>query len=76
MGGGVGSALLAYGAVELLPAIRPYVLAVSAASLLYIAMSDLIPDLHRGQADRGSMRQVLLIAAGILTVVAFGRLTE
>ena len=73
---GIAGALLAYGAVELLPAVRPYVLAVSSASLLYIAMSDLIPDLHRGQVDRSSMRQVLLIAAGIVTVVVFGRLTE
>ena len=36
---------------QVVPGIRPYVLAFSAASLLYIAMSDLIPDLHRG-ADR------------------------
>jgi len=70
---GIAGALLAYLAVELLPSIRPYVLALSSASLLYIAMSDLIPDLHRGQIDRSSLRQVLLIAAGILTVVAFGR---
>jgi zinc and cadmium transporter len=70
---GIAGALLAYLAVELLPSIRPYVLAVSSASLLYIAMSDLIPDLHRGQLDRSSLRQVLLIAAGIMTVVAFGR---
>ena len=70
---GIAGALLAYLAVELLPSVRPYVLALSSASLLYIAMSDLIPDLHRGQIDRSSLRQVLLIAAGILTVVAFGR---
>jgi zinc and cadmium transporter len=73
---GIAGALLAYLAVELLPSVRPYVLAVSSASLLYIAMSDLIPDLHRGQLDRSSIRQVLLIAAGILTVVAFGRLAD
>jgi zinc and cadmium transporter len=73
---GIAGALLAYLTVELLPSVRPYVLAVSSASLLYIAMSDLIPDLHRGQLDRSSIRQVLLIAAGILTVVAFGRLAD
>jgi hypothetical protein len=39
--------------------------------MLYIAMSDLIPDLHRGTVDRNSLRQVLLIATGIATVVAF-----
>jgi zinc and cadmium transporter len=66
-------ALLAFGAVELVPGIRPYVLALSAASLLYIAMSDLIPDLHRGEIDRNAFRQVLLIAAGIGTIVLFQR---
>jgi zinc and cadmium transporter len=49
------------------------VLAFSAASLLYIAMSDLIPDLHRGGIDANALRQVCLIVAGIGTVVAFGR---
>jgi hypothetical protein len=32
-------------------------------------MSDLIPDLHRGGVGGGSVRQLLLIAAGILTIV-------
>ena len=67
-------ALLAYLAVEVVPGIRPYVLAMSAASLLYIAMSDLIPDLHRGDIDQNAIRQVVLIAAGIGTIVAFERL--
>jgi zinc and cadmium transporter len=70
---GLAGALLAYAAVGLVPGIRPFILALSSASLLYIAMSDLIPDLHRGPMDRGA-RQVLLIAAGIGTVVIFDRL--
>ena len=37
-------------------------------------MSDLIPDLHRGQIDTNAVRQVLLIAAGIVTIVVFERL--
>ena len=49
-------------------------LAFSSASLLYIAMSDLIPDLHRGQIDTNAVRQVVLIAAGIVTIVVFERL--
>src|SRR5919108_5558629 len=39
---GIAGALLAFTAVEVVPGVRPYVLAVSSASLLYIAMSDLI----------------------------------
>ena len=72
---GLLGALVAYTGVSVLPNVRPFVLAFSSASLLYIAMSDLIPDLHRGQIESGSARQVLLIAAGIGTVVLFGRLT-
>jgi zinc and cadmium transporter len=72
---GIVGALVAYGAVGVIPGIRPYVLAFSAASLLYIAMSDLIPDLHRGEIDANAVRQVLLIAAGIATVVGFEKLS-
>jgi zinc and cadmium transporter len=68
---GILGALLAFAAVGVIPGIRPYVLAFSAASLLYIAMSDLIPDLHRGPIDARDFRQVVLIMAGIATVVAF-----
>jgi zinc and cadmium transporter len=71
---GIVGAALAYSMVTVVPAIRAFVLAFSSASLLYIAMSDLIPDLHRGQIDRNSIRQVLLIALGIGTIVAFERL--
>jgi zinc and cadmium transporter len=71
---GILGAIVAFGAVEVVPGVRPYVLAVSSASLLYIAMSDLIPDLHRGEIDASGLRQVLLIAAGIGTVVLFERL--
>jgi hypothetical protein len=38
-------------------------------------MSDLIPDLHRGQVDSSALRQVVLIALGIATIVFFERLT-
>ena len=65
---------VAYGAVEVVPGVRPYVLAFSSASLLYIAMSDLIPDLHRGQVDATRCARCVLIAAGIGTIVVFERL--
>ena len=71
---GILGALLAFAAVEIVPGVRPYVLAISSASLLYIAMSDLIPDLHRGEIDANGLRQVALIAAGIFTVVVFERM--
>jgi len=71
---GILGSLVAFAAVEVVPGVRPYVLAISSASLLYIAMSDLIPDLHRGEIDASGLRQVALIAAGILTVVLFERM--
>jgi zinc and cadmium transporter len=61
--------VIAYVAVGWLPSLRAYVLAFSSASLMYIAMSDLIPDLHRGRLDSNSLRQVVLILAGVVTVV-------
>lgn len=71
---GLVGAGVAFVAVDVIPGIRPFVLALSAASLLYIAMSDLIPDLHRGEVGAHSARQVVLIAMGIGTIVLFERL--
>jgi zinc and cadmium transporter len=63
-------AVAAFVAVETLPRLLPYVLVLAAASFLYVAMADLIPGLHRGRTDASSLRQLLLIAAGVLTVLA------
>lgn len=71
---GLAGALLTYLTVAVVPGVRPFVLAFSSASLLYIAMSDLIPDLHRGQIDKSAVRQVVLIAAGVATIVLFERI--
>ncbi|HSN16866.1 MAG TPA: ZIP family metal transporter [Gammaproteobacteria bacterium] len=43
----------------------PYVLAIAAASLIYVAVADLIPGLHRHEGARLSLLTVVLIAAGI-----------
>jgi zinc and cadmium transporter len=70
---GVGGILGAAGMIsasQLLPHLLPYVLAFAAGNFLYVAMSDLIPDLHRGGLEGGPLRQLLLIGAGILTIVA------
>ena len=70
---GLVGAGVAFLAVDVVPGVRPFVLALSSASLLYIAMSDLIPDLHRGEVNANALRQVVLIAAGIGTIVLFER---
>jgi zinc and cadmium transporter len=56
-------------AFDSLPPLLPYFLALAAASFLYVAMADLIPGLHRGRTDASSMRQILLIAAGVATMM-------
>ena len=48
----------------------PFALAVAAASLLYVAVADLIPGLHRRVDPRSSVTQVLLIGCGI-AIIAF-----
>jgi zinc and cadmium transporter len=47
----------------------PYVLAFAAGNFMYVAMADLIPHLHRGTMDRSAVRQIVLIALGVLTIV-------
>jgi len=46
----------------------PFALAVAAASLLYVAVADLIPGLHRKTDPRSSVTQVVLIGLGIALI--------
>jgi zinc and cadmium transporter len=62
-------AIAAYFAFDTIPRLLPYFLALAAASFLYVAMADLIPGLHRGRTDASSMRQILLIGAGVATML-------
>lgn len=62
-------AIAAIVAFDLVPRLLPYFLALAAASFLYVAMADLIPGLHRGRTDASSMRQIVLIAAGVATML-------
>jgi zinc and cadmium transporter len=65
----VAGAVVAVLALDWVPQVNEYVLSVAAASFLYIAMADLIPDLHRGRIDATTLRQLALALAGIGTVV-------
>ncbi len=65
-GGILGAAAMVL-ASKIVPQVLPYVLAFAAGNFLYVAMSDLIPDLHRGDSV-GGVRQVVLIGAGIVTI--------
>jgi zinc and cadmium transporter len=49
----------------------PYVLALSAASFIYIAMADLLPSLHQRLGLGTAARQIVLILLGIGTIAFF-----
>jgi hypothetical protein len=57
--------LIGYFALSQAMTALPYALGVSAASLLYVAVADLIPGMHRRVDLRASVWQVLLMAAGV-----------
>jgi zinc and cadmium transporter len=61
-------AILAWAWLDEAQAAMPYVLAISAASFIYIATADLIPGLHRRGSPGGGVQQVLLLLAGIGTI--------
>jgi len=67
--GGVLGAVAMLLASQSVPMALPYVLAFAAGNFLYIAMADLIPDLHRGNVQGGAFRQMALIGAGLLTII-------
>lgn len=47
----------------------PYVMAISAASFLYIALADLSPELHRKVGVKHAITQFLLMVTGVGTIV-------
>jgi zinc and cadmium transporter len=60
--------LLAYFSISSLKYVTPYVLAVAAASFIYIAVADLIPGLHKRLQPRVTLQQLGLIMAGVMVV--------
>jgi len=63
IGGVVG-----YFALEKSLAALPFALAVAASSLLYVAVADLIPGLHRRTDARSGVMQVLLLTVGVAVI--------
>ncbi len=60
--------ILAYYTLEAMQSLIPYALAFSAASFLYIALADLIPEMHRQSSAKSSLIQFGLILTGILLI--------
>ena len=61
-------ALLAYYSLSEMTQVLPYILAIAAASFIYIAVADLIPGLHKRTQFSATVQQVTLIAAGVAVI--------
>lgn len=60
--------VLAWAALQEFEPVQPYVLAVAAASFLYVAVADLIPGLHRHTDLRSGASQIALILLGVAVI--------
>jgi zinc and cadmium transporter len=60
--------LAGYAALASMQEVLPTVLALAAASLLYVAVADLIPSLHRHPAPGETAQQLALIGVGIAII--------
>lgn len=68
--------LLAYLGLNLVQQWVPYILSLAAASMLYVAVADLIPGLHKRTALRDTLSQLLLIVLGVASVALTKWLVE
>ncbi|MEQ1601452.1 MAG: ZIP family metal transporter [Methylophilaceae bacterium] len=64
----VVGALLAYFALQSLQDWIPFILGIAAASMIYVAVADLIPGLHKKTGLKATVQQVLLIGLGISSI--------
>jgi len=62
----IPAAILGYFILGVFESIIPFILALSAASFIYIALSDLTPDLHQNTDLKYTIRQILFIILGIV----------
>lgn len=60
--------LIAYFALQYVQSWIPIILALAASSLLYVAVADLIPGLHKRTELKATLHQVLLISLGVATI--------
>ncbi|HZM35381.1 MAG TPA: ZIP family metal transporter [Burkholderiales bacterium] len=66
--------VLGYFSLPVFTALEPVLLGVVAASMIYVAVADLIPGLHRRPQLRDTAAQALLIALGIGAIGGVGML--
>jgi len=66
--------VFAYFALHTMQNWIPSLLALAAASMIYVAVADLIPGLHRRPEIQATLQQVALISIGIATIWGVGAL--
>jgi zinc transporter ZupT len=64
----VAGALMGYVWLARVHAAGPYVLGISAATFLYIALVDLLADFHHRVGAAVAMQRFVALAAGIVTI--------
>jgi zinc and cadmium transporter len=64
--------LLAYFALKDMQNLIPTILGLAAASMLYVAVADLIPSLHKRTELRATISQLVLIVLGVSSIVIIG----
>lgn len=69
-------AIVAYFALRSSQELLPFLLALAASSMIYVAVADLIPSLHRRNTLQASIAQVILIFLGILTIFVTHSMTH
>ena len=69
-------ALIGYYALSMLQGWTPVLLGLAGASMLYVAMSDLIPGLHKRAEIGATLQQLVLIGLGIGSVALIGYLID
>ncbi len=68
--------LLGYVALQAMMQWVNSMIAIAAASMIYIAVADLIPGLHKRPELHATAQQVVLIALGVAAIWAVGELTH
>ena len=72
----LAGAVIGYFFLEQMHHLLPYMLAMAASGMIYVAVADLIPGLHKRVELGHTAQQVLLIGLGIFTVWGAGTLAE
>jgi len=64
--------VLAYFSLQFMQSVVPTLLALAASSMIYVAVADLIPGLHKRTQLRDTLQQIILIVLGVGSIFLVG----